>query len=65
LSEALVASRAETRPVLIEVETDPLLPAPDSDSWWDVPVAEVAEHAATVRARERYEQARTGQRRYL
>ena len=65
LSDALVASRAEKRPVLIEVETDPLVPAPDSESWWDVPVAEVAEHEPTTRARKSYEQARTGQRRYL
>jgi 3D-(3,5/4)-trihydroxycyclohexane-1,2-dione acylhydrolase (decyclizing) len=65
LSQALVASRAETRPVLIEVETDPLVPAPDSESWWDVPIAEVAEHAPTARARKSYEQARTSQKRYL
>ena len=65
LSQALVASRAETRPVLIEVETDPLVPAPDSESWWDVPIAEVAGHEPTARARKSYEQARTSQKRYL
>ena len=30
------------RPVVIHVETDPLVFAPDSESWWDVPVSEVS-----------------------
>ena len=29
------------RPVVIHVETDPLVYAPDSQSWWDVPVSQV------------------------
>jgi 3D-(3,5/4)-trihydroxycyclohexane-1,2-dione acylhydrolase (decyclizing) len=30
-------------PVVIHIETDPLVPAPAGDGWWDVPVAEVSE----------------------
>ena len=26
----------------MHIETDPLAPVPSSESWWDVPVAEVA-----------------------
>ena len=29
-------------PVLVHVETDPLVPAPAQRAWWDVPVAEVS-----------------------
>ena len=34
-------------PVVIHVETDPLVHAPDSDSWWDVPVSAVSELDST------------------
>ena len=64
LTDALVAARSEKGPVLVEIETDPFVPAPGSDSWWDVPVAEVSEHEPTVRARTAYEQAKAHQRRY-
>ncbi|MFJ9041150.1 3D-(3,5/4)-trihydroxycyclohexane-1,2-dione acylhydrolase (decyclizing) [Streptomyces sp. NPDC102406] len=33
---------ADGGPVVIHVETDPTISAPDSDSWWDVPVSEVS-----------------------
>jgi len=65
LRDALVAAREVPGPVLVEVETDPLVPAPDSEAWWDVPVAEVAHIATTVQAREAYETAKERQRRYL
>jgi 3D-(3,5/4)-trihydroxycyclohexane-1,2-dione acylhydrolase (decyclizing) len=55
LTDALVAARSERGPVLVEIETDPLVPAPGSDSWWDVPVAEVSQLEPTVRARTVYE----------
>ena len=29
-------------PVVIQIETDPLVPAPGGDGWWDVPIAEVS-----------------------
>jgi 3D-(3,5/4)-trihydroxycyclohexane-1,2-dione acylhydrolase (decyclizing) len=36
------ARPADGGPVVIHVETDPLVQAPDSGSWWDVPVSEVS-----------------------
>ena len=33
---------ADEGPVLIHVNTDPLVYAPDSRSWWDVPVSEAS-----------------------
>jgi len=65
LRDALVAAKSVPGPVLVEVETDPLVPAPDSESWWDVPVAEVAQLGSTVRARKSYEAAKENQRPYL
>ncbi len=49
-------------PIVIHIETDPLAPAPDSESWWDVPVAEVSELESVRDARRRYEAAKTRQR---
>jgi 3D-(3,5/4)-trihydroxycyclohexane-1,2-dione acylhydrolase (decyclizing) len=65
LDEALKASKAADGPVLIAVETDPLVPAPDSQSWWDVPVAEVSGIESVASARSAYQTARLAQRRYL
>jgi 3D-(3,5/4)-trihydroxycyclohexane-1,2-dione acylhydrolase (decyclizing) len=64
LVEALAAARSERGPVLIHIETDPLLPAPASDSWWDVPVAEVSGLESTGTARVAYDEAKSRQRRY-
>jgi 3D-(3,5/4)-trihydroxycyclohexane-1,2-dione acylhydrolase (decyclizing) len=41
-------------PILIHVTTDPLVYAPDSEAWWDVPVSEVSELDSTSSAYERY-----------
>jgi 3D-(3,5/4)-trihydroxycyclohexane-1,2-dione acylhydrolase (decyclizing) len=49
----------------VQVETDPLVPAPSSESWWDVPVAEVSELEATRQARKSYEAGRAKQRQFL
>jgi 3D-(3,5/4)-trihydroxycyclohexane-1,2-dione acylhydrolase (decyclizing) len=65
LTAALHAARRKSGPVLVSIETDPLVSAPDSESWWDVPVAEVSELPSTARARTAYEAARARQRRYL
>jgi len=63
---ALRAAKAHTGgPVLVHVETDPLVPAPDSESWWDVPVAEVATLDSTRQARTTYEQHKADQRLHL
>jgi 3D-(3,5/4)-trihydroxycyclohexane-1,2-dione acylhydrolase (decyclizing) len=62
---ALRRARAADRTTVVHVETDPLAPAPDSDAWWDVPVAEVSALEPTREARTRYEKDKQAQRRYL
>jgi 3D-(3,5/4)-trihydroxycyclohexane-1,2-dione acylhydrolase (decyclizing) len=63
LREALVEAKSyKGGPVLVAIETDPLVPAPPSDAWWDVPVAEVASLEPTVGARKAYEDAKARQR---
>jgi 3D-(3,5/4)-trihydroxycyclohexane-1,2-dione acylhydrolase (decyclizing) len=52
---AIARSRASQRTTAIHIETDPLAPAPDSENWWDVPVAEVAQLDSTTAARKTYE----------
>jgi 3D-(3,5/4)-trihydroxycyclohexane-1,2-dione acylhydrolase (decyclizing) len=65
--DALRAAKADTSggPVMVHVETDPLVPAPSSESWWDVPVAEVARLDSTRQARKNYEANKANQRAYL
>ena len=62
LRAALRQARDEAGPVLVHIETDPMIPAPDGEAWWDVPVAEVAELDSTRRARAAYERAKPDQR---
>jgi 3D-(3,5/4)-trihydroxycyclohexane-1,2-dione acylhydrolase (decyclizing) len=62
LGRAIRAAKASTTSTLIHIQTDPLLPAPDGEGWWDVPVAEVSSTPATLEARSRYEQERRQQR---
>jgi 3D-(3,5/4)-trihydroxycyclohexane-1,2-dione acylhydrolase (decyclizing) len=59
------AKRHQGGPVLVHVETDPLVPAPSSESWWDVPVAEVSQLDSTRQARKSYEASKAGQRHFL
>ena len=65
LKAALVAAKSASGPVLVEIETDPLVPAPSSESWWDVPVAEVSTLEPAVQARKSYEASKLQQRPYL
>jgi 3D-(3,5/4)-trihydroxycyclohexane-1,2-dione acylhydrolase (decyclizing) len=60
--DAIKVCRAAARTTAIHVETDPLAPAPDPDSWWDVPVAEVARLGSTQHARRTYEERKRQQR---
>jgi 3D-(3,5/4)-trihydroxycyclohexane-1,2-dione acylhydrolase (decyclizing) len=62
---ALRHARASERTTVVHVETDPLVPAPGSDAWWDVPVAEVSSLDSTRAARDSYEQSKRAQRTYL
>jgi len=62
LASALTSALAAETTAVVVVETDPLVPAPDSASWWDVPVAELATRPAALVARKRYEADRPRQR---
>jgi 3D-(3,5/4)-trihydroxycyclohexane-1,2-dione acylhydrolase (decyclizing) len=50
---------------VVQIETDPLVPSPSSEAWWDVPVAEVAGLDSTRAARETYEDNKQTQQQYL
>jgi 3D-(3,5/4)-trihydroxycyclohexane-1,2-dione acylhydrolase (decyclizing) len=65
LRTALATSRDSDRTTVVEIRTDPLAPVPSSESWWDVPVAEVAELPSTKAARTTYERGKAAQRGYL
>ncbi|MCW2801575.1 MAG: iolD [Aeromicrobium sp.] len=62
---AVLKAKASTRTTLIHIETDPLIPAPDSPAWWDVPVAEISSLESTKAARVVYDEHKTHQRTYL
>jgi 3D-(3,5/4)-trihydroxycyclohexane-1,2-dione acylhydrolase (decyclizing) len=44
------AAPADGGPIVIHVETDPTVYAPDSEAWWDVPVSAVSELESTQAA---------------
>jgi 3D-(3,5/4)-trihydroxycyclohexane-1,2-dione acylhydrolase (decyclizing) len=52
-------------PVVIHVETDPTVYAPDSASWWDVPVSEVSDLETTRTAYAEYQEHKQAQRLYV
>ncbi|BBZ76737.1 3D-(3,5/4)-trihydroxycyclohexane-1,2-dione acylhydrolase (decyclizing) [Mycolicibacterium anyangense] len=53
-ADAVKAAKAADTVTVIHVETDPLVYAPDSQSWWDVPVSEVSSLESTQAAYQRY-----------
>ena len=55
LRDALVAAKAIDRTVVIHVPVDRYEGVPNYDSWWEVPVAEVAESAGVHDARTEHE----------
>jgi 3D-(3,5/4)-trihydroxycyclohexane-1,2-dione acylhydrolase (decyclizing) len=65
LRTALRKAKDADRTTVVHVEVDPMVGAPDSGAWWDVPVAEVASLESTRAARAEYERARRQQRTYL
>lgn len=65
LADAIATAKAwpsDGGPVVIHVETDPRIFAPDSESWWDVPVAQVSELESTQQAFEDYASHKRDQR---
>ena len=63
-ADAVKVAKANDVTTVIHVETDPLIPAPSSESWWDVPVPEVSELDSTRAARQTYEHNKAAQRSY-
>jgi 3D-(3,5/4)-trihydroxycyclohexane-1,2-dione acylhydrolase (decyclizing) len=62
---ALREAAASPRTTVVQITTDPMLGAPDSEAWWDVPVAEVAELETTQAARVEYERNKRTQKQHL
>jgi 3D-(3,5/4)-trihydroxycyclohexane-1,2-dione acylhydrolase (decyclizing) len=56
---------ADGGPVVIHVETDPLVSAPDSESWWDVPVGAQSALDSTRAAYAQYAERKGAQRPFL
>jgi len=65
LQKAVAAAQASATATVIHIETDPLVPAPDSPAWWDVPVAGVSNLQSTQNARATYDNAKRSQRSHL
>jgi 3D-(3,5/4)-trihydroxycyclohexane-1,2-dione acylhydrolase (decyclizing) len=65
LAEAVKAAKDADSSIVIYVETDPLVGAPDSESWWDVPVSEVSALTSTQQAREVYDKHKATQKLFL
>jgi 3D-(3,5/4)-trihydroxycyclohexane-1,2-dione acylhydrolase (decyclizing) len=64
-SDAVKVAKAADRTTVIHVETDPMVTAPDSESWWDVPVSEVSALESTRAAYRTYADWKTIQRPHL
>ncbi|BAK36952.1 3D-(3,5/4)-trihydroxycyclohexane-1,2-dione hydrolase [Microlunatus phosphovorus NM-1] len=64
-AEAIKTAKAAEHPIVIYVETDPLIDAPSSQSWWDVPVSETSTLTSTQQASEFYRGKKAEQRPYL
>jgi 3D-(3,5/4)-trihydroxycyclohexane-1,2-dione acylhydrolase (decyclizing) len=62
---ALAQAKRAERTTVVYVETDPLAPVPSSESWWDVPVSEVAAIDSTNEAYGVYRERKRKQRQYL
>lgn len=65
LEEAIRTAKAapeDSGPILIHVDSDPLIDAPSSESWWDVPVASVSDLSSTQEAYAVYEDKKSTQK---
>jgi 3D-(3,5/4)-trihydroxycyclohexane-1,2-dione acylhydrolase (decyclizing) len=65
LADAIKTAKAADDSIVIYVETDPLLDAPSSDSWWDVPVSSTSTLASTQQASAFYQRKKAEQKSYL
>jgi 3D-(3,5/4)-trihydroxycyclohexane-1,2-dione acylhydrolase (decyclizing) len=62
---AIAAAKQADHSVVIHVETDPFIDAPDSRSWWDVPVSQVSTLDSTRQAYKTYTEHKADQRIFL
>ncbi|MEN9715216.1 MAG: hypothetical protein RJA35_683 [Actinomycetota bacterium] len=66
LSKAVKAAKSHVGgPVLIHINNDPLIYAPDGEGWWDVPVSPVSTLESTQKAYLDYETAKLKQKKLL
>jgi 3D-(3,5/4)-trihydroxycyclohexane-1,2-dione acylhydrolase (decyclizing) len=65
VADAIRNAKGSDTSTVIHVETDPLIEAPDSQSWWDVPVSETSSLDSTQRARRTYDDHKSTQRHFL
>ena len=65
LEELEAGLRGAQGVTVVQIETDPLVGAPSSEAWWDVPVAEVSGLDTTRAAREAYDENKQSQQQYL
>jgi 3D-(3,5/4)-trihydroxycyclohexane-1,2-dione acylhydrolase (decyclizing) len=65
LEKALTEAQAADTTTVVHIETDPLVPAPDSPAWWDVPVAETSVLESTRAAHTAYQTDKARQRAHL
>ncbi|UNN00596.1 3D-(3,5/4)-trihydroxycyclohexane-1,2-dione acylhydrolase (decyclizing) [Rhodococcus opacus] len=64
-ADAVKLAKASDNTTVIHVETDPRIAAPDSESWWDVPVSATSTLDSTRAAYETYAQWKKIQRPFL
>jgi len=64
-TDAVKTAKASQTSTVIHVETDPLIGAPDSESWWDVPVSATSTLESTRSAYATYEKWKKIQRPFL
>jgi 3D-(3,5/4)-trihydroxycyclohexane-1,2-dione acylhydrolase (decyclizing) len=62
--QALETMRTEPRTTVVVIEVDKEMRVPGYESWWDVPISEVAEIPSIREARAKYEEAVKKERRY-
>jgi 3D-(3,5/4)-trihydroxycyclohexane-1,2-dione acylhydrolase (decyclizing) len=65
LRAALEQSRANSRTTVVVIEVDHDIGVPSYETWWDVPIAEVAQVESVGAARKGYETAKLKERYYL
>jgi 3D-(3,5/4)-trihydroxycyclohexane-1,2-dione acylhydrolase (decyclizing) len=65
LRAALHKAVESPRTTVVHIRTDPRIPAPSSQAWWDVAVAEVSATDPVRAARTAYEEAKRKQHHYL